>query len=104
MTLLPLDFDNPPQGCRIRQSREQFVPQLTCGQGFNVDSNLTTPTQLFDLSGRVALVTGASSGLGRRIALVLAGAGATVAVTARRSGHLEELVAMSSAIHSFPAD
>ncbi|CAB4792479.1 MAG: SDR family oxidoreductase [Actinobacteria bacterium] len=104
MTLLPLDFDNPPQGCRIRQSREQFVPQLTCGQGFNVDSNLTTPTQLFDLSGRIALVTGASSGLGRRIALVLAGAGATVAVTARRSGHLEELVATSSAIHSFPTD
>jgi NAD(P)-dependent dehydrogenase (short-subunit alcohol dehydrogenase family) len=46
----------------------------------------------FDVRGRVALVTGASSGLGDNFARVLAGAGATVAVAARRSDRLEALV------------
>ena len=45
------------------------------------------------LKGDVAIVTGASSGLGRRFALTLAAHGATVAVTARRVDRLEELVA-----------
>jgi 3-oxoacyl-[acyl-carrier protein] reductase len=43
------------------------------------------------LRGRTALVTGASSGLGRHFAVTLAGAGARVALAARRVERLEEL-------------
>ncbi|MBB6290527.1 NAD(P)-dependent dehydrogenase (short-subunit alcohol dehydrogenase family) [Pseudomonas sp. SJZ103] len=48
--------------------------------------------ELFDLSGKIALVTGASSGLGRHFAAVLARAGAEVIITARRSDKLQELI------------
>ena len=46
---------------------------------------------LFDLKNKVALVTGASSGLGRRAAIVLSAAGAKVIGVARRRDALEEL-------------
>ncbi|MEM8851319.1 MAG: SDR family oxidoreductase [Pseudomonadota bacterium] len=46
-----------------------------------------------DLSGHVAVVTGASSGLGRRAALVLARAGARVVSVARRRESLDALAA-----------
>lgn len=47
-------------------------------------------TGLFDLSGQVALVTGGGSGIGRRIAVALAGAGASIVIAARRAERLEE--------------
>jgi NAD(P)-dependent dehydrogenase (short-subunit alcohol dehydrogenase family) len=43
-----------------------------------------TPAELFDLSGKVALVTGGSRGLGRAIALGYAAAGADVIVASRK--------------------
>jgi len=46
----------------------------------------------FRLEGRVAIVTGASSGLGDRFARVLHGAGASVVVAARRADRLDALV------------
>lgn len=45
----------------------------------------------FDLSGKVALVTGASQGLGERFARVLAERGALVALAARQAAKLETL-------------
>lgn len=48
------------------------------------------PTRLFDLTGKIACVTGASSGLGRRAADLLIGAGARVVGVARRADALDE--------------
>ena len=44
-----------------------------------------------DLSGKVAAITGASSGIGEATALALAGAGAAVALAARREDRIEDL-------------
>lgn len=49
-----------------------------------------TAASLFDLSGAVALVTGASSGIGLRMAQALSGAGAAVVLAARRKEELAE--------------
>ena len=49
-------------------------------------------TQLFDLTGRVAIMTGAGRGLGRTMALALAAAGADLALASRTASELESLV------------
>lgn len=60
-------------------------------------SDFPLPNFSIDLSGQAALVTGCTSGLGRRFARVLAAAGAKVAITGRRVERLEELAREISA-------
>lgn len=62
-----------------------------------MDGMIDRPAAFADLSGRVAFVTGASSGLGERFARVLASCGAKVAVAARRTDRLDALVAQITA-------
>ena len=58
---------------------------LTCGRVMS--------RNLFDLSGRVVVVVGGTSGIGRVLALGLADAGADVVATARRAPLVEEVAA-----------
>lgn len=67
-------------------------------------AQVTRAEQLFDLTGEVALVTGASSGLGRRFAEVLAANGAKVVAAARRSDRLAELAAKHENIKALALD
>ena len=53
---------------------------------------MTNPIDRFRLNGQLALVTGASSGLGAHFASVLAAAGARLVLAARNTGKLEPLV------------
>lgn len=58
--------------------------------------------------GRIVWITGASSGIGRALALLLAGQGDRVAVSARGEAKLQDLIQESSnargSIHSYPLD
>jgi NAD(P)-dependent dehydrogenase (short-subunit alcohol dehydrogenase family) len=62
------------------------------------------PLAPFRLDGKVAIVTGASAGLGARFARVLDGAGARVVLAARRTERLAELAADLSEAHPVRCD
>lgn len=62
------------------------------------------PADMFDLTGRVALVTGASSGLGVQFALALQMAGAQVVVAARRTDRLAELCEANQGLTAVSCD
>jgi gluconate 5-dehydrogenase len=63
---------------------------------------------LFDLSGRTALVTGSSKGIGLALAQALASAGARIVLNARDAARLEQaragLAAQGHAVHAVPFD
>jgi gluconate 5-dehydrogenase len=63
---------------------ERMVPSIR--------TSATYLESLFGLSGRVAVVTGGSSGIGREMATALGMAGATVVVVARRPGLIQDTV------------
>lgn len=54
---------------------------------------MAVPHPLFDLSGKVALITGGSRGLGRQMALAFADAGADIIVSSRKADACEAVVA-----------
>ena len=59
---------------------------------------------LFDVGGKVALVTGASSGLGENFSRCLAARGAVVVAAARRADRLQALVREGGATHAVALD
>ena len=71
-------------------------------------TDFPVPNASTDLTGQVALVTGATSGLGWRFAQVLASQGATVAISGRRVERLTELKAIiqksGGKVFAAPAD
>ena len=62
------------------------------------DTQTLTPERLFDLSGKVALVTGGATGIGRMAAKGLAAAGARVLIASRKADACEAVAAEVNAL------
>ena len=54
---------------------------------------MPSPAELFDLTGKVAVVTGGSRGIGRAVSFALAAAGAEVVVASRKLDNCESTAA-----------
>ena len=76
----------------IRTIRMEGLKNLRGGRRFLIICGIMEEKErkMFDLSGKVAVVSGASSGLGQQMALALARQGASLAILARRMERLEE--------------
>jgi NAD(P)-dependent dehydrogenase (short-subunit alcohol dehydrogenase family) len=71
------------------------------------DNQFTTHTELFDLSGKCALVTGGTKGIGMMIARGLLQAGARVVVSSRTAdacAEAQHLLSEFGDVHAIPAD
>ena len=79
-------------------------PVATADRSRPAESASGTSPRPFDLTGQVAIVTGATSGLGRRFAEVLHAAGANVVLTGRRADRLDELAGKLTRAIAVPAD
>ena len=83
-----------PMGCLLRASTAQRMGspvRVTEKRGMGMGSNRGNPA-IFDLSGRIAIVTGGSRGIGRAIACGYAQAGARVVVASRNLDACQEVV------------
>src|SRR3954470_7741137 len=68
------------------------TPQRPIGSGFGYRSTAAEVLEGIELGGRLAIVTGGSSGLGLETVRALSGAGAEVIVPARRPQHATEVL------------
>jgi NAD(P)-dependent dehydrogenase (short-subunit alcohol dehydrogenase family) len=100
----------PIQGRVLSQVAGEIIGRLASGRE-SVDSPAPERERRLhvnDLNGKIAVVTGASRGLGRRIAVRLAQEGAAVALVARGEAGLEvtrqQIAAMGARVLSVPAD
>lgn len=67
----------------MQQNNYQGVLQKSIGSGFSATSTASDVISGFDLSGKIAIVTGGNTGIGLETSKTLAAAGATVIVPAR---------------------
>ena len=79
---------NNPRGRGLASSLRKSSPQAKWEQ-FSTGYNVTAINQLFSLDGHVALITGASRGLGLAMAEGLAEAGATIVANGRSTDRVE---------------
>jgi gluconate 5-dehydrogenase len=79
-----------PQNARSAFARRSAAPGIHNNEG---DPMSRTLQQLFDLTGKTALVTGGSRGLGLQMAHALGEAGARVMLSSRKAADLEQAVA-----------
>src|SRR5271170_5380086 len=74
--------------------RRHCAPTVRCARtGLKYEEPAMSVKELFDLTGRTALVTGGSRGLGLQIAEALGEQGARVALVARKSEELDAATA-----------
>ena len=60
-----------------------------CHESINTDEGAAVANNIFDLTGKVALVTGGSKGLGKAMARGLAEAGADIVIASRHEDELK---------------